>query len=166
MEYHVELADLHSRRDRVAFQQLLTEYAADPAINGPGLTRTVVDRVATDLPKQSNSIVFLVRDRRGNAVGMATCFQTYSTFAAAPVINIHDVMVTSPLRGRGIGQQLIRHILTAAADDSCAKVTLEVYRNNHAAMRLYQSMGFQVPDAGRDLGETLFLSCGLTISSS
>ena len=38
-----------------------------------------------------------------DAVGLANCFMAYSTFAAEPIVNIHDFAVLSGHRGRGIG---------------------------------------------------------------
>ena len=45
-------------------------------------------------------------------VGMAVCFQGFSTFLARPLLNVHDLIVIPTARGRGVGWQL----LTAVED--------------------------------------------------
>ena len=45
-------------------------------------------------------------------------------------------------RGRGIGKQLLTACLSAAREGGLEKIELEVYSDNTAAIRLYESAGF------------------------
>jgi ribosomal protein S18 acetylase RimI-like enzyme len=90
------------------------------------------------------------------AVGIATCFLGFSTFAARPLINVHDFSVVPEHRGRGIGQALLRAVEAAARERGCVKVTLEVQENNHRARRIYERAGFGQAGYGNTTGGVLF----------
>ena len=46
-------------------------------------------------------------------------------------------------RGRGIGAQLLAHVLAAARRAGCTLATLEVRRSNAPAIALYERAGFR-----------------------
>jgi [ribosomal protein S18]-alanine N-acetyltransferase len=62
---------------------------------------------------------------------------------------IHDegqvvnVAVLPQYRRSGIGKTLIRHIIQEARTRGVLTLSLEVRNSNHAALKLYQSFGFQ-----------------------
>ncbi len=162
MKIHTLIANYHCRSHRVAILRLLSEYAADPAIDGPGLPLQVRQRVVDDLAARDHAVsilAFAVRPvGRSDAVGLINGFETYSTFAGMPVLNLHDVMVTRSCRGQGIGRLLIEAATELARERGCYKMTLEVFRGNRAAAGLYRSCDFRNPAGNRDLSETLFMS--------
>ena len=47
---------------------------------------------------------------RDNPVGAAVCFIGFSTFAAKPLINIHDFVVLPAARGKGVGRRLLEAV--------------------------------------------------------
>lgn len=57
-------------------------------------------------------------------------------------VRVVDIMVLPALRGRGIGTAVVRGILAAAAELRIP-VRLNVYTTNHAAIRLYERLGFR-----------------------
>lgn len=76
-------------------------------------------------------------DVMGNG-GPLTCFLGFSTFAAKPTVNIHDLAVLPEHRGQGVGTALLAAVERAARERGCAKVTLEVQENNRRARAVYQ----------------------------
>jgi GNAT superfamily N-acetyltransferase len=78
----------------------------------------------------------------GRAVGLIDCFAGFSTFAARPLLNIHDIVVHADVRGRGIGQALLSWAEERARQLGCCKLTLEVLSNNMRAMASYEQAGF------------------------
>jgi ribosomal protein S18 acetylase RimI-like enzyme len=90
------------------------------------------------------------------AVGIATCFRGFSTFAARPLVNIHDLAVLPEFRGYGIGCLLLAEVARKAAELGCCKVTLEVQENNTKAGRLYEDAGFSQAVYGGKTGGSLF----------
>lgn len=57
--------------------------------------------------------------------------------------HILNLCVREAMRGRGIGRSLLRHLLGNAAAAGMDEVFLEVRPSNLAAIRLYQSTGFE-----------------------
>lgn len=60
---------------------------------------------------------------------------------------IENVVVSPEHRRRGIGRELMRHILQAARQNAASSVLLEVRESNTAARQLYERLGFV--EAGR-----------------
>ncbi|TWU16641.1 GNAT family N-acetyltransferase [Allorhodopirellula heiligendammensis] len=162
MNIHTLVADYRRRDHRGAILRLLCEYAADPAINGPGLSFDVRKRVVDELAARDHAVSILAFaehvDGGSTAVGLINGFETFSTFSAMPVLNLHDVMVMRGYRGQGIGKRLLDAATDLARQRGCCKVTLEVYRGNQTAAGLYRNSGFNDPAGSRDLGETIFLN--------
>ncbi len=168
MSIRTLVADYQSQAHRVAILRLLSEYSADPAIGGSGLPFSVRQRVVDELARRENAVSLLAMEEitgaPPQAVGLINAFETFSTFAAMPVLNLHDVMVTRSHRGRGVGRRLIEAATDLARQRGCCKLTLEVYRGNQAAANLYRRCDFQDPPGNRDLGETIFLAKSLKTS--
>jgi ribosomal protein S18 acetylase RimI-like enzyme len=93
-------------------------------------------------------------------VGAAVCFIGFSTFAARPLLNLHDLAVVPELRGRGIGRALLRAVEERARALGCCKLTLEVVQENTQARALYERFGFAdgAPGPGGGGGATYFLA--------
>jgi ribosomal protein S18 acetylase RimI-like enzyme len=91
----------------------------------------------------------------GRAVGVAVCFTGFSTFTAKPLVNIHDLAVTSGCQGRGVGRRLLEAVEAKALSFGCGKLTLEVREDNTGAQRLYRRLGFGNGGGG---SATFFLS--------
>ncbi|MET0413016.1 MAG: GNAT family N-acetyltransferase, partial [Polyangiaceae bacterium] len=70
------------------------------------------------------------------------CFMAYSTFAARPRLNVHDLCVLEAHRGHGLGRRLMVAVLERARAAGCSAVSLEVSTVNAIARGLYQSLGF------------------------
>ena len=79
-----QLARPDHERDVVA---MTAAYAMDAMGNGGPLSADVLDRLVPALREHPTTIVFLAY-ADGRAVGIATCFLGFSTFAARPLINI------------------------------------------------------------------------------
>ena len=75
-------------------------------------------------------------------IGLINCFEGFSTFAARPLINVHDVAVLPGYRGRGVAQAMLARVEEEARRRGACKLTLEVLEGNQPAMRLYQREGF------------------------
>jgi GNAT superfamily N-acetyltransferase len=115
--------------------------------NGEPLPADVLERLVPGLRAQPAALILLAYVE-GKAVGIATCFRGFSTFAAQPLVNIHDLAVLLSHRGRGIGRQLLDGVVRKATELGCCKVTLEVKANNAKARRVYEMAGFS--QAGYD----------------
>lgn len=93
----------------------------------------------------------------GGAVGLINCFWGFSTFAARPLLNIHDIIVDAGWRGRGVGRQLLAATEAAARARGSCKLTLEVLEGNATARAAYARCGFASYELDPATGRALFL---------
>lgn len=124
-----------------ALVELMEEYMADKMGGAEPYTDLQKKQLVKGLKEHPSKILLLARIDE-EYVGLINCFVNFSTFAARPFVNIHDVIVSSQWRNRQIGRKLIEKVLEEAAGMNCSKVTLEVREDNSNAKHLYASMGF------------------------
>ena len=150
-------ADLQRPDHQRAVLDLTDAYAADAMGNGRPLPDEVRAALIPGLQAQPTLVIFLAYDG-GDPVGIATCFRGFSTFAARPLINIHDLAVLPSRRGRGIGRRLLAAVEQQARATGCCKVTLEVQEDNRRARRIYEAAGFAQTVYAEGAGGALFFS--------
>ncbi len=134
-------ADLSAPSHQDAILLLLNAYASDLMGHGKPLPDAVQRDLIGGLRAHPTTLVLLAFDGDQPA-GIAVCFRGFSTFAARPLLNIHDLAVVPESRGRGIGRKLLEETHRRATELGCCKVTLEVRDDNHRAQRLYRSLGY------------------------
>src|SRR6478672_1112736 len=94
-------ADFADPRHRDGIVAVLGSYAADPMGGGAPLPADVRARVVAGLESHPTTLVLLALDD-AMPVGVAVCFVGFSTFAARPLLNVHDLAVLPEYRGRRI----------------------------------------------------------------
>ena len=137
----VRRADYSAAADRAALIGLLDAYAQDRMGGGEALPADVRARLCDDLARHPLAVSFIAW-LGDQPVGLANCFEGYSTFKARPLLNVHDMVVHPAHRGRGIGQALLAACEAHARERGCCKLTLEVLSGNQRAMRSYAHFGF------------------------
>jgi GNAT superfamily N-acetyltransferase len=150
-------ADLNRSEHQHAVVELINAYAMDPMGNGAPLSAEVRGALIPGLKQHPTSVIFLAY-QEGKGVGIAVCFRGFSTFAARPLINIHDLAVLPAYRGQGIGRRLLEEVERKARETDCCKLTLEVQENNHRARHVYEAAGFAQAKYVEAAGGSLFLS--------
>lgn len=141
MKIRIAAVDLANEAISAAWLELLDHYARDPMGGGVRLSdfaRANLVRELRHLPTFHGAMAFNDDD----AVGLINCFTGFSTFAARPLLNIHDIVVRSGYRRRGIGQALLDWAEGRARELGCCKLTLEVLANNAVAMDSYRRAGY------------------------
>lgn len=156
----IALADYRDPRDAADVVALLDAYARDPMGGGEPLADGVKARLASDLAGNPQAFSLLAR-LDGEAVGLANCFMGYSTFAAAPLVNIHDLAVLPDRRGAGIGKALLAAVEAEGLKRGACKVTLEVLSGN-PARHLYAREGYGDYQLDSATGNALFWQKRLT----
>lgn len=157
----IGLADYADPQDAVTVVELLDTYARDPMGGGSPLAADVKARLAGDLAANPHAFSLIARVD-GEPVGLANCFMGYSTFAAAPLVNIHDFAVVPGQRGTGIGRALLAAVEAEALKRGACKVTLEVLSGNEPAKRLYAANGYGDYQLDPAAGQALFWQKRLT----
>lgn len=148
--------DLNNAAHAAALLELLDHYAQDPMGGGQGLKPEVKATLVEGLKGVQffHGGLALAGDE---PVGLINCFAGFSTFAARPLLNIHDIVVRGDRRRQGIGQGLLAWAEAKARALGCCKLTLEVLSNNHQAMASYQLAGFAPYVLDPAAGQALFL---------
>lgn len=83
----------------------------------------------------------LARGEDGEAAGFALYFFNYSTFLTRPGLYLEDLFVRPPLRGQGLGAQLLVRLAQIATERGCGRFEWAVLDWNEDAMRFYRSLG-------------------------
>lgn len=155
-EVAIVQADLDDQAHQQAVVEMVNAYARDPMGQGEDLPVAVRLGLIGGLRAHPTSLIFLAF-RGTRPVGIAVCFLGFSTFAAKPLVNVHDLSVVPDARSSGVGRRLLEHVEAAARQRGCCKVTLEVLAGNLRAQRLYEHVGFQNIEAGGRTARMWFL---------
>lgn len=134
---------------------LLQMYATDPMGGGEAISSDVLAKLPESLKSKSFMHSFIIY-KFDEAVGFANCIESFSTFSASSILNIHDFAVSSTNRGKGIGQVLMEGIESFARENAYTKLTLEVLTGNTPAIRAYQKAGFSPYQLDPELGDAQF----------
>ena len=137
----VRRVDYRHGPDRAALISLLDAYAREPMGGATPLPADVRARLCDDLGALPSAASFIAW--HGNEpVGLVNTFETYSTFKARPLLNVHDIVVLPTHRASGVGQALLAACEAHARERGCCKLTLEVLSGNARALRSYERFGF------------------------
>lgn len=153
-------ADLDKSEHQHAVVRLVDAYSMDPMANGKPLPEDIRRALIPGLKAHPTTLIFLAF-QGVDAIGIAVCFFGFSTFAARPLLNVHDLAVLPSCRGQGVGRRLLTAVEQKARQTGCCKLTLEVLQKNVIAMHIYESIGFTQLTYGKDAGGALFLAKAL-----
>lgn len=134
--------DLSDVMHQEALIMLMDSYMRDPMGGGAPMVNGLGDKIVSGLMEIPTFRGFFFVEN-GGFVGYASCFKNFSTFAAKPLLNIHDFVLLPSSRGKGYGQKFINMICDYAKADGCCRVSLEVREDNSVAMKTYIATGFK-----------------------
>jgi ribosomal protein S18 acetylase RimI-like enzyme len=160
MSIRIVEADLSLAEHQEAVLAMVDAYSRDAMGNGKPLDQDVRTRLIPGLRRHPTTLIFLAFDGV-QPIGAAVCFIGFSSFAAKPIINIHDFVVLPTSRGKGIGRRLLEAVEAKAREHGCCKLTLEVMDKNHQAIRMYQAAGFERYSLQEKAGAAIFMSKSL-----
>lgn len=83
----------------------------------------------------------LICEDRGEPIGFALYFFTYSTFLAAPTLYLEDLFVVPEARGRGAGKALLVDLARIARRRGCGRMEWAVLDWNTPSIRFYEGLG-------------------------
>jgi ribosomal protein S18 acetylase RimI-like enzyme len=139
-----------------AIVSLLDAYALDIAGGGNPLSDFAKENLVKALRARSDAFSVLAFDG-DRAVGLANCFEGFSTFACKPLVNVHDIAVLPDYRGQRVGEQILTLVGQIALARGACKLTLEVLQGNQSANRLYARVGFAAYELDPAMGRAQFL---------
>lgn len=148
-------ADLGLAEQASAFRQLIQTYACDPMGGASALDEELLERLPLALAQRQDAYTLLAYCN-GEPAGLLNAFEGFSTFKCAPLLNIHDVIVSSEYRGRGLADQLLEAAEGIARRNGCCKLTLEVLEGNARAQAVYRRNGYAGYELDPETGKALF----------
>jgi ribosomal protein S18 acetylase RimI-like enzyme len=92
---------------------------------------------------RGESVVLLAQTPAGGAVGFVQMYPTFASLRAARVFVLYDLFVAPPARRHGVARRMMEAAVDEARAAGAAALTLQTARTNHAAQRLYESLGWQ-----------------------
>ncbi|MDB5802646.1 MAG: family N-acetyltransferase [Rhodocyclales bacterium] len=135
---------------------LLDHYAHDPMGGATGLSQYARSHLIEMLRARADYFGFLAWQDE-EPIGLINCFEGFSTFAAKPLLNVHDIVVKGEHRGRGVGAGLLAAAEACAVRRGCCKLTLEVLDRNSVAMAAYKAFGFAPYALDPAAGQAIFM---------
>ena len=135
--------------------ELLNAYACDEMGGAEPLSQATINDLSQQLIACPTALS-LVAYSDGEPAGLLNAFWSVSTFAAKPLMNIHDLAVKPEFRGQRIATALMLELEVIAKAKGCCKLTLEVLSNNQKAQQTYLRFGFAGYQLNPDAGHALF----------
>ncbi|WP_034641217.1 GNAT family N-acetyltransferase [Chitinilyticum aquatile] len=155
-EFRTLPVDFSLSRHAEAFIALLDHYAADPMGGGTGLSEFAKRNLVPRLAARDDFFAFIVWSGE-EPVGLINLIEGFSTFAARPLLNVHDVIVHAGWRGRGVVDALFVAAEALAVARDCCKLTLEVLEGNPRAAAAYARSGFKPYELDPQFGRAVFM---------
>ena len=152
----VNSVKLDNPRHTADFMVLLDHYARDPMGGGQGLSAYTCENLVTQL-REWPTFMALLAYVGNQPVGMLDGFFGFSTFAARPLLNIHDMVVHRDWRHHGVARALFAAAESMARERDCCKLTLEVLEGNSVAKAAYERLGFKPYQLDPQAGNALFM---------
>ena len=78
---------------------------------------------------------------KNQTLGFALYFRTFSTFLGRPGIYLEDLYVRESVRGKGVGEALLRRTAQRAREIGGGRLEWSVLNWNEPAINFYQKMG-------------------------
>jgi hypothetical protein len=102
--FRIERADLSRAEHAVAWADCTNAYAMDVQGRSAALEAEVLARSVSSLASHPTFLGFLAWHGNDVPAGLVTCFRAWGTFAAKPLVNVHDLAVKPAYRGCAAGR--------------------------------------------------------------
>lgn len=123
--------------DAPALNRMITEFAAYERLPN----HSTIESLRHELSRPDRVIEAVLATVGGEPVGMATFFQTYSTFAARRGLYLEDIYIREEWRNRSIATAILRFIARIALQRSYARVEFNILLWNNIAIEFFEKLG-------------------------
>ncbi len=83
-------------------------------------------------------------------VGYILYLPDYDVETMRPMLWIYRLMIAEDQRGKGYGRKIMQQVIEEARQQGCQVVGLSTHPDNHKAIGLYESLGFQATEMEED----------------
>ena len=129
--------------DGITIQRVLTgaDLDAVAALEAASFTNPWTrEMLARELETSLVARVYVLRTPERAVAAFCSCWILYEE------LHINTLAVDPVCRRQGLGSRLMRHLIALAAGEGATRALLEVRRSNVPAIKLYETLGFQVTD--------------------
>jgi len=110
----------------------------------PKKIRSSAASITAALSGEQPAIHALLAEQQRKSVGLIIFFLTFSTWRGAPGVYVQDIYVAAPLRGSGLGRQLLQAAAAWGAKHGADHLRLSVDPDNTAARAFYAGAGLSL----------------------
>jgi len=128
-----------TKEDGAALITLIESLALYEKLAPPDAAAT--KRLLGDMNAEHPKFEAILAEEEGKAVGYAIIFETYSSFAALPVLYLEDLFVLPAFRKQKIGLELFRALVREARRRGCCRIEWVVLSWNEPAISFYKRIG-------------------------
>lgn len=111
------------------------------AVGGTGRVRSTVEDIRRHGFGADPAFEALVAETDGGIVGLCLFFRSFSTWRGTCGAYVQDLYVAPVLRGRGVGEALLRRLAATARARGWAYLRLSVDAENLGARAFYERLG-------------------------
>jgi GNAT superfamily N-acetyltransferase len=104
----------------------------------PNRIRPVFDRAL-----ESDRQIYLCATIRGQVVGFGSLTIKNNLWQQGYLANVDELVVEAEQRGRGIGKELLEHLVDLASQRGCRRIELDSSFHREQAHQFYEAQGFQ-----------------------
>ncbi|HLJ87171.1 MAG TPA: GNAT family N-acetyltransferase [Candidatus Angelobacter sp.] len=142
-----------TKEDVLVIYRMLMESAVSQ--NGAGEVCANPENLLEDGFSSTPRFQCLVAECDGEPAGIAVYFSIYSTWTSRKGCYLEDLYVAPQFRRRGVAHALMTELSGIARDSGCGYMRWLVLRDNHSAIRFYESIGARIA------GETALMTLTL-----
>jgi ribosomal protein S18 acetylase RimI-like enzyme len=95
-----------------------------------------------DRLEREEAIVYVAYDESEMAIGFVLNYFSFSSLALGKIVVLNDIFVLPDARSQGVGKLLIEQSFELARENGAVRVDLGTAKDNHAAQKLYEQLGF------------------------
>ena len=104
------------------------------------------DSELLEIIKNTEELPVFVAETEGQVVGYAFCqlIRSEENSRTLNTLYIDDLCVDEKMRGKHIGTELLKYVLSFAKENGFYNVTLNVWALNESALKFYEKNGMQI----------------------
>lgn len=111
---------------------------------GQGTDLEGARRFLSERFQNDQSVVFLVEDDSGKALGFTQLYPSFSSVSMARTYILNDLFVVESSRRKGVASKLLQEAAQYSKTVGAIRLTLSTAVNNHEAQALYTSEGWEL----------------------
>ncbi len=128
-----------TKNDSTIILQFIKELAAYE--KAPNAVKASIEDIEKSIFGDNSTVSALICSSDEKPIGFAVYFFNYSTWLGKNGLYLEDLYITPQYRGKGAGENLLRHLAKIAFEKDCGRFEWSVLDWNMPAIEFYKSLG-------------------------